>query len=67
MQIADPVKFLRDLFDAAVAAADQRTTLAPHLPRSPAGKTLLLGAGKAAASMAAAVEDCWTVDWQALL
>ena len=60
MQIADPVKFLRDLFDAAVAAADPRTTLAPHLPRSPAGKTLLLGAGKAAASMAATVEDCWT-------
>ena len=60
MQIADPVKFLRDLFDAAVDAADPRTTLAPHLPRSPAGKTLLLGAGKAAASMAATVEDCWT-------
>jgi len=47
---------LQKSFDAAVAAADPRTIVAAHLPRPPAqGRTLVVGAGKAAASMAAAV------------
>lgn len=50
---------LRRLFDAAVASADPRTVLARHLPERPAGRVLVLGAGKSAAVMAAAVEAAW--------
>jgi glycerate-2-kinase len=50
---------LRHLFDAAVASADPRTVLARHLPDRPAGRVLVLGAGKSAAVMAAAVEAAW--------
>jgi glycerate 2-kinase len=51
---------LRRSFDAAVAAADPMKIVAPHLPDvPPRGRTLVVGAGKAAASMAAAVEAVW--------
>lgn len=50
---------LRTLFDAAVAAADPRVVLARHLPERPSGRVLVLGAGKSAAVMAAAVEAAW--------
>jgi glycerate-2-kinase len=50
---------LRALFDAAVAAADPRVVLARHLPERPAGRVLVLGAGKSAAVMAAALEAAW--------
>jgi hydroxypyruvate reductase len=46
-----------------VAAADPLEILPPHLPAPPkAGRTLVLGAGKAAASMALAVERGWPED-----
>jgi len=47
---------LRAAFDTAVAAADPGAALAPHLPARPAGRILVVGAGKAAAAMARAVE-----------
>lgn len=50
---------LRDLFDVAVQTADPRSVLAPHLPPPPAGRCVVVGAGKASASMAAAVEAAW--------
>ena len=51
---------LRRLFDAAVAAADPLLVLAPHLPPPPAaGRTVVVGVGKAAAKMALAVERAW--------
>jgi len=50
---------LRHLFDAAVASADPRVVLARHMPDRPAGRILVLGAGKSAAVMAAAVEAAW--------
>ena len=50
---------LDHLFDAAMAAADPYHLIAPHLPPPPAGRTLVLGAGKAAARMAEAVEHAW--------
>ncbi|MEO0730722.1 MAG: glycerate kinase, partial [Pseudomonadota bacterium] len=53
---------LRDLFDAAVAAADPATCLAAHLPEPPKGRTVVVGGGKAAASMAAALEAAWSGD-----
>ncbi len=51
---------LRALFDAAVRAADPAIAVPPHLPAPPAGRTLVLAAGKAAAAMAKAVETNWT-------
>ncbi|WP_026380824.1 glycerate kinase type-2 family protein [Afifella pfennigii] len=55
----DPKTFLRGLFDAAVAAADPRLSLSPHLPAPPAGRTIVVGAGKASAAMAKALESVW--------
>lgn len=53
-------KLLRDMFDAAVAAASPARCVPPHLPMPPKGRTVVVGAGKAAAAMAAAVEANWS-------
>ncbi len=50
---------LRQVFDAAVAAADPRRVLAAHLPDRPRGRCVVVGAGKSAALMASALEDAW--------
>jgi hydroxypyruvate reductase len=50
---------LAESFRAAVAAADPLKILPPHLPRPPRGRTFVAAAGKAAASMALAVERAW--------
>jgi len=50
---------LRLLFDAAVAAAKPARLIAGRLPPLPQGRTVVVGAGKAAAAMAAAVERLW--------
>ena len=55
----EPKQLLVESFRAAVAAADPLKILPSHLPQPPAGRTLALGAGKAAASMALAVENHW--------
>jgi len=56
----EPRRFLRALFDAAVAAAlPSVDSIAPFLPPPPKGRTLVLGAGKAGGAMAAAVEQAW--------
>lgn len=52
----NPRQLLIDSFHAAVAAADPLNLVAKHLPPPPKGKVLVVGAGKAAASMARAVE-----------
>jgi hydroxypyruvate reductase len=57
--VDDPPAFLRALFDAAVAAADPARLLPGRLPPPPAGRTVVVGAGKAAGVMAAAVEREW--------
>ena len=46
-------------YRAAVAAADPQHIVPPHLPAPPRGRTLVVGAGKAAASMALALERHW--------
>ena len=51
--------FLRALFDRAVAAALPAAVVPAHLPQPPKGRTIVLGAGKASAAMARAVEDNW--------
>ena len=50
---------LRAMFDAAVAAAQPALCLPPHLPAPPKGRTIVIGAGKASAAMARALEDHW--------
>ena len=55
----DPRALLRHLFDAALASAQPARCLPAHLPAPPAGRTVVVGAGKAAAAMARAVEDHW--------
>ncbi|WP_054539594.1 MULTISPECIES: glycerate kinase type-2 family protein [Actibacterium] len=51
--------FLRGLFDAAVAAADPMLCVPAALPPRPAGRVVVIGAGKASARMAEAVERAW--------
>ncbi|NBR28941.1 MAG: DUF4147 domain-containing protein, partial [Betaproteobacteria bacterium] len=55
----NPRALLLDSFKAAVAAADPLQIVPPHLPPPPKGRTLVIGAGKAAAAMAMAVEHHW--------
>ncbi len=55
----NPQEFLGKLFEKAVAAADPAHCLQTYLPAPPKGRTIVIGAGKAAASMARAVEDNW--------
>ncbi|MEH6434483.1 glycerate kinase type-2 family protein [Massilia sp. DD77] len=50
---------LTEMFHAAIGAAAPRLCIAPWLPPPPKGRTLVIGAGKAAASMARALEDQW--------
>src|SRR6185437_9230489 len=52
-----PRAFLDQLFRAAVAAAHPASSLPPLLPRPPAGRVIVLAAGKAAGSMAEVAED----------
>ena len=52
----DPLPFLRRLFDRAVEVADPMQSLAPYLPERPEGRLVVIGAGKASARMAEAVE-----------
>ncbi|WP_333816009.1 glycerate kinase type-2 family protein [Tabrizicola sp.] len=57
--IPDPAAFLRQLFDRAVEVADPMRSLARFLPERPKGRLLVIGAGKASARMAEAVEAEW--------
>jgi hydroxypyruvate reductase len=61
MKDADARALLRDLFDAALAAAQPATCLAPYIAalHPPKGRTIVIGAGKASAAMARAVEEQW--------
>jgi len=63
MQMKDAAAraLLRDLFDAALSAARPATCLAPYIDKlqPPRGRTLVIGAGKASAAMARALEDRW--------
>ena len=51
---------MRAMFDAAIAAAQPALCLPPYLPAPPKGRTVVIGAGKASAAMARALEDHWT-------
>lgn len=51
---------LRQLFDAAIAAADPESCVPPHMPPDDGGRLIVIGAGKASAAMARAVERHWS-------
>ncbi|TPI42445.1 glycerate kinase [Mesorhizobium sp. B3-1-9] len=57
--MTDPKSFLTSIFNAAVAAADPERTIRSHLPAKPKGRTIVIGAGKGSAQMAAAFEKVW--------
>ncbi|MGL4197056.1 MAG: glycerate kinase type-2 family protein [Allorhizobium sp.] len=57
--IARPDLFLRRLFDRAVEVADPMRSLKDFLPEKPMGRVIVIGAGKASARMAEAVEAVW--------
>ncbi|PBC09757.1 glycerate kinase [Mesorhizobium sp. WSM3859] len=59
MNVLDPKSFLTSIFNAAVAAADPEKTIRNHLPAKPKGHTIVIGAGKGSAQMAAAFEKVW--------
>jgi hydroxypyruvate reductase len=59
MASIDPETLLRNLFDVAVEVADPMQSLARFLPARPAGRVVVIGAGKASARMAEAVEAEW--------
>lgn len=50
---------LRHIFDAAVARADARKAILPHLPEKPRGRCIVVGAGKASGAMAAGLDGAW--------
>ncbi len=58
---------LRDMFHAAVAAAQPALCLPPQLPAPPQGRTIVVGAGKASAAMALALEAHWPHPLQGLV
>lgn len=53
-------RLLREMLDAGLAAAAPEICLVPHIPAPPKGRTVVIGAGKAAGSMARAFETHWT-------
>jgi len=54
-----PRDLLRRMFEAAVNAAQPAHGVPLHLPEPPKGRLLVIGAGKASAAMAKALEDSW--------
>ncbi|HEX8741277.1 MAG TPA: glycerate kinase [Casimicrobiaceae bacterium] len=54
-----PRELLQRMFDAAIGAAQPIRCIPPRLPRAPSGRAIVIGAGKASAAMAAAVEASW--------
>jgi glycerate 2-kinase len=55
-----PRVLLRNMFDAAIASAQPALCVPPHLPAPPRGRLIVVGAGKASAAMARAVEENWS-------
>ncbi len=55
----EPRELLEKMFRAAIGAAQPALCVAPQLPAPGRGRTLVIGAGKASAAMARALEDSW--------
>ena len=63
----EPKSFLTAIFDAAVAAANPELTIRRHLPPRPKGRTIVIGAGKGSAQMAAAFDKAWDAPLEGLI
>ncbi|HME40764.1 MAG TPA: glycerate kinase [Steroidobacteraceae bacterium] len=57
---SEPRLLLRQMFDAAIASAQPALCVPPYLPAAPRGRLIVVGAGKASAAMARAVEQNWS-------
>jgi glycerate 2-kinase len=55
----EPRQLLKAMFDAAIGAASPRFRIPAYLPAPSKGRTIVIGAGKASAAMARAVEEHW--------
>lgn len=55
----EPYELLHQLFEAAIGSAQPERCIQPHLPPPPKGRLIVIGAGKASAAMARAVEGNW--------
>jgi hydroxypyruvate reductase len=60
MQSTNPNELLLHMFSAAIEAAQPEHCVPPHLPPAPRGRLVVIGAGKASAAMAQAVERHWS-------
>jgi len=59
MHTSEAGALLKTLFRTAVAAVDPLQAMGAHLPPPPKGRTIVIGAGKAAARMAQVIEQLW--------
>ncbi|MBK8114955.1 MAG: glycerate kinase [Candidatus Accumulibacter sp.] len=60
MQTHEARSLLRKMFEAAIAAAQPAQCVPQHLPEPPRGRLIVIGAGKASAAMARALEETWS-------
>ncbi len=65
--MTSPTKLLHSLFETAVASAQPAQCVPSHLPEPPKGRTLVIGAGKASAEMARAMEQNWPGELEGLV
>jgi len=63
----NPRELLQKMFAAAVAAAQPALCIPRFMPVPPKGRLIIIGAGKASAAMARAVEDCWPSSLEGLV
>lgn len=63
----EPRAFLTSLFETAVRAADTLEAIRAHLPARPKGRTVVIGAGKAASQMAASFEKLWNGPYEGVV
>jgi glycerate 2-kinase len=67
MSDQSPRELLRKMFAAAIAAAQPELCIPRYIPAPPKGRLIVIGAGKASAAMARAVENCWPTPLEGLV
>ncbi len=67
MTSLDPRSLLLRMFEEALSAVQPARCVPPHLPPRPRGRLLVIGAGKASAAMAKAVEDHWPAELRGIV
>lgn len=67
MSDQNPRALLQQMFAAAIAAAQPELCIPRYIPAPPKGRLIVIGAGKASAAMARAVENCWPTPVEGLV